>query len=120
MTPNAVSVRRVEKPWGYELHWALTDRYCGKVLVVHAGEQLSLQYHERKDETLFLQQGRAEVRIGASLDVLEAAVVEAGTAFHVPPGTIHHVRALEECVFLEASTPELDDVVRLEDRYGRA
>ena len=118
--PNAVSVQRVEKPWGYELHWALTDRYCGKVLVVHAGEDMSVQYHERKDETLYLHAGRAEVGIGASPDALEQLVVDAGTSLHVPPGTVHHIRALEECIFLEVSTPELDDVVRLEDRYGRA
>lgn len=113
-------VRRVEKPWGHELHWALTGRYCGKVLAVRAGEELSLQLHERKEETLYLHEGRAEVQIGPSPDRLERDVVLPGTALHVTPGTVHRIRALEDCLFLEASTPDLDDVVRLDDRYGRA
>lgn len=113
-------VRRVEKPWGYEIHYALTDRYCGKVLFVRAGEELSLQYHEEKDETIYLQSGRAEVTVGESVDALEVVEAGPGDAFHVPPGTIHRLRALEDSTFLEVSTPELDDVVRLEDRYGRS
>ena len=108
-------VRRVEKPWGYELWWALTERYCGKVLFVKAGEELSLQYHERKEETLYLQSGRAEVRLGDA-----ELAIGPGEAFHVAPGTVHRIRALEDSLLLEVSTPEVDDVVRLEDRYGRS
>jgi mannose-6-phosphate isomerase-like protein (cupin superfamily) len=107
-------VTRVEKPWGYELWFALTDRYCGKILFVKAGEELSLQYHERKDETLFVQSGRVEMRLG---DAAEEA--GPGRAFHVAPGTVHRIRALEDAFVLEVSTPEVDDIVRLEDQYGR-
>jgi mannose-6-phosphate isomerase-like protein (cupin superfamily) len=113
-------VRRVDKPWGYEIHYALTDRYCGKILFVRAGEELSLQYHEVKDETLYLQAGRAEIVVGENVDALEVLPAEPGDAYRVRPGTIHRLRALEDSTFLEVSTPELDDVVRLEDRYGRA
>jgi mannose-6-phosphate isomerase-like protein (cupin superfamily) len=114
------SVRLVEKPWGHELIWALTDRYCGKLLLVREDHALSLQLHERKDETLYLQSGLAEIEIGESADALDTALVSPGAAFRLQAGTVHRVRALEDCVFLEVSTPELDDVVRLEDRYGRA
>jgi mannose-6-phosphate isomerase len=109
------NVKRVEKPWGYELWYALTDRYCGKILFVKAGEELSLQYHERKEETLYVQSGRVEMRLGDSTE--EAGP---GSAFHVVPGTIHRIRALDDAFLLEVSTPEVDDVVRLEDQYGRA
>jgi mannose-6-phosphate isomerase len=112
-------VTKVEKPWGYELIWALSDHYCGKVLFVRAGEALSLQYHERKDETIHLQSGSAEVEIGNAQDSTTVEVVSAGRSFRITPGTIHRLRALEDSVFLEVSTPHLDDVVRLEDRYGR-
>jgi mannose-6-phosphate isomerase-like protein (cupin superfamily) len=118
-TPYRSEVCRVEKPWGYEIHWALGERYCGKVLAVRAGEEMSLQYHERKEETLHLHEGRARIRVGPSVDELAESVLEAGMSLHLPPGTVHHIRALEDCIFLEVSTPELDDVVRLEDRYGR-
>lgn len=120
MTPYDQIVRRIEKPWGHELHFALTDCYCGKVLFVRAGESLSLQYHEVKDETLYLQSGRAAVTLGASPGTVEVVEAEPGAAFHVTPGTIHRVTAIEDSTFLEVSTPELEDVVRLEDRYGRA
>jgi mannose-6-phosphate isomerase len=112
-------VRRVEKPWGYELIWALSDDYCGKVLFVRAGEALSLQYHEQKDETIHLQSGRAEVEIGTAPDSTTVEAIEAGRSFRITPGTVHRLRALEDSLFLEVSTPHLDDVVRLEDRYGR-
>jgi mannose-6-phosphate isomerase-like protein (cupin superfamily) len=115
-----VPVRRVEKPWGYELHWALTDRYCGKILFVRAGEELSLQYHERKDETLYLSEGLADAVIGPKDGPVETVRLEPGAALHVPPQTVHRLIAVEDSTFLEGSTPELDDVVRLEDRYGRA
>jgi mannose-6-phosphate isomerase len=112
-------VRRVEKPWGHELIYAVTDRYCGKLLFVREGEMLSLQLHERKDETIFLQSGRAVVEIAGSGEPLRNEEVEPGRAFRIEPGTIHRLRALEDSLFLEVSTPDLDDVVRLEDRYGR-
>jgi mannose-6-phosphate isomerase-like protein (cupin superfamily) len=115
-----VEVARVEKPWGYELHWALTDRYCGKVLVVRAGEQLSLQYHEVKDETIYVQEGSVEIEIGQRDGLLSSEVAGPGRSFHLPPGTVHRIRALEDATLLEVSTPHLDDVVRLDDRYGRA
>jgi mannose-6-phosphate isomerase-like protein (cupin superfamily) len=116
---GADPVRRIEKPWGYELQYALTDRYCGKILFVRAGEELSLQYHEAKDETLYLQSGLAEVVLGDRPDALRTVQAVPGDAFHLRPRTIHRLRALEDSTFLEVSTPELDDVVRLEDRYGR-
>jgi mannose-6-phosphate isomerase len=112
-------VTKVEKPWGYELIWALSDDYCGKVLFVRAGEALSLQYHKRKDETIHLQSGSAEVEIGNAAGATTVEVVSAGRSFRITPGTIHRLRALEDSLFLEVSTPHLEDVVRLEDRYGR-
>ena len=113
-------VRRVEKPWGYELIWALTDRYCGKVLFVKAGGALSLQFHTEKEESWLVQSGRVLLELGDTGDaVLQQEIVEAGAAFHFPTGTVHRVKALEDTTILEVSTPQLDDVVRLEDLYGR-
>ena len=114
------SVRRVEKPWGYEIHHAVTDVYCGKVLFVRTGETLSLQYHDTKDETIYLHAGRAEITIGEAGGELTVEEIGPGRSFHLPPGTVHRLRALEDSTFLETSTPQLEDVVRLEDRYGRA
>jgi mannose-6-phosphate isomerase len=116
----AFEPRRVEKPWGYELIWADSDRYAGKELFVREGEALSLQLHERKDETIYVQRGRVEFQIGPREDALATEVVGPGTAFRLRPGTVHRMRALEDSLLLEVSTPDLDDVVRLEDRYGRA
>jgi mannose-6-phosphate isomerase len=116
----AVDVKRVDKPWGYELVYASTDRYSGKVIFIRAGEQLSLQFHREKDETIYVQSGRVEFEIGDPGKPVDREVVASGRAFHLPPGTVHRLRALEDTVILEASTPQLDDVVRLEDRYGRA
>jgi mannose-6-phosphate isomerase-like protein (cupin superfamily) len=110
---------RVEKPWGYELIWARTDHYVGKILHINAGESLSLQYHEVKDETIFLFTGTMRFWAGSSMDDLEEVHLEAGEAFRVTPYTIHRMQAITDCDVLEASTPYLDDVVRLEDRYGR-
>jgi mannose-6-phosphate isomerase-like protein (cupin superfamily) len=116
----AREVKKVEKPWGYELIWALTDVYCGKVLFVKAGHSLSLQFHREKDESWLLQSGRVKLELGEVGDsVLKAEVVGAGVAFHYAPGTVHRVTALEDTTILEVSTPQLDDVVRLEDAYGR-
>jgi mannose-6-phosphate isomerase len=116
----AFDVRRVEKPWGYELIWALTDVYCGKVLFVKAGHALSLQFHREKDESWLVQSGRVKLELGdVGQSVLLEEVVGAGAAFHYKPGTVHRVTALEDATILEVSTPHLDDVVRLEDAYGR-
>jgi mannose-6-phosphate isomerase len=113
-------VRKVEKPWGHELIWALTDVYCGKVLFVRAGQSLSLQFHREKDESWLVQSGRAKLELGeAGETVLKEEVVGAGAAFHYAPGTVHRVTAIEDTTILEVSTPHLDDVVRLEDAYGR-
>ena len=115
-----VDPRRVEKPWGWELIWAETGRYVGKILFVAVGQSLSLQYHERKDESWYVQSGRARLELGSSgAAVLNEVVIGPGEAFHYPPGTVHRVTALEDTTILEVSTPDLDDVVRLADAYGR-
>ena len=116
----AFDVRKVEKPWGYELIWAVTDIYVGKVLFVKAGHSLSLQFHRQKDESWLIQSGRAKLELGeVGESVLKEVVIAAGAAFHYPPGTVHRVTAIEDTTILEVSTPHLDDVVRLEDAYGR-
>jgi mannose-6-phosphate isomerase len=116
----AFDISRVDKPWGYELIWALTDRYCGKVLFVRAGESLSLQFHREKDEWWYVLEGRAALELGApGQTVLNSEIVGPGAAFHFEPGTVHRVTAVEDTRILEVSTPQLEDVVRLEDRYGR-
>jgi mannose-6-phosphate isomerase len=117
----AFEPRRVEKPWGYELIWALTDAYCGKLLFVRAGHSLSLQFHRQKDEAWYIQSGRVKLELGqVGEGILSEEVVSAGASFRYPPGTVHRVTAMEDTMILEVSTPQLDDVVRLEDRYGRA
>ena len=116
----AFDVRKVEKPWGYELIWAHTDTYVGKVLFVKAGHALSLQFHREKDEAWLVQSGRAKLELGEVGDsVLNEEVIGPGSAFHYVPGTVHRVTALEDTTILEVSTSHLDDVVRLEDAYGR-
>jgi len=112
-------VVRVDKPWGYELLWARTAQYVGKVIHVNAGHALSLQYHRVKTETVYLASGkvRYEIKDGETLRTLE---LQPGDRLHIPPGTVHRVTAIEDADIFEVSTPELDDVVRLEDRYGRA
>jgi mannose-6-phosphate isomerase len=120
LDPWSVEVRKVEKPWGHELIWALTDTYCGKVLFVKAGHSLSLQFHREKEESWLVQSGRAKLELGdAGQGALAEEVVGSGFAFHYRPGTVHRVTALEDTTILEVSTPQLDDVVRLEDAYGR-
>jgi mannose-6-phosphate isomerase len=113
--------RRVEKPWGYEIWWARTDRYVGKILHVKQGESLSLQYHQVKEETIRVQSGRLlfETRPAGEEGELQRLEMNPGDVFHVTPGTVHRMTGLTDCDILEVSTPELDDVVRLEDRYGR-
>lgn len=115
---GTTGVTRVDKPWGYELHWAKTERYVGKVLHVNAGHALSLQYHNRKDETIYLYAGRMLFEVEHD-GRLVAREMRPGDTFHVTPRTVHRMTAIEDCDILEVSTPELDDVVRLEDRYGR-
>jgi mannose-6-phosphate isomerase len=111
-------VNRVPKPWGYELIFAKTERYVGKILHVDRGEILSLQYHEIKEETLFVLAGELKLTIEVDGDRRELTL-QAGQAFHIAPRTIHRMEAIEDTDVAEVSTPELDDVVRLEDRYGR-
>jgi len=113
-------LKRVEKPWGHEIWWAQTDCYAGKLLVVEAGHALSLQYHREKDETSYLLSGRLRLVQGATAEMLSEREVESGQAWRNEPGTVHSIEALEDSVVLEVSTPHLDDVVRLEDRYGRS
>ena len=118
------AVHRIEKPWGYELVFAHTDRYVGKILHVNPGEALSLQYHERKDETLYLAAGSVELQVeenGTGADGgLVSRWLQLGEAYHIPTLTRHRmVAGPDGCDLVEVSTPELDDVVRLEDRYGR-
>jgi mannose-6-phosphate isomerase len=113
-------VRRVDKPWGYEIIWALTDRYCGKVLHINAGQALSVQYHERKDETVYLLAGEMKYWVRPDGEgELRDMRLRVGDAFRITPGTVHYMEAVTDCDVLEASTPELDDVVRIKDRYGR-
>ena len=113
------TARFVDKPWGHEEIFAHSDRYVGKILAINAGEALSLQYHERKEETLRVLEGTVQFFAGERADDLEEHVLEAGSVFHVPPGCLHRMVAVTNCRLLEVSTPEIDDVVRLEDRYGR-
>jgi mannose-6-phosphate isomerase-like protein (cupin superfamily) len=117
--PHRTSARRVDKPWGWELVWAETDAYVGKLLFVRAGESLSLQYHERKDESWLVREGRATLELGEPGGELDSTEIAPGDTFHFRPGTVHRVTALEDTLVVEVSTPELDDVVRLEDAYGR-
>jgi len=116
----AFEPRRIDKPWGYELIWAVSDLYAGKILFVRAGHSLSLQFHREKDESWYVQEGRAEIEAGEPGNaVLSSEIVTAGAALRYPPGTVHRITALEDTCVLEVSTPHLDDVVRLEDSYGR-
>jgi mannose-6-phosphate isomerase-like protein (cupin superfamily) len=117
--PYAFEPRRVEKPWGWELIWAEADTYVGKLLYVRAGQALSLQYHREKDESWLVREGRAALELGELGGELETVEITAGDAFRYRPGTVHRVTALEDTLIIEVSTRHLDDVVRLEDRYGR-
>jgi mannose-6-phosphate isomerase len=111
---------RVDKPWGYEIRWAVTGRYIGKILHVNKGQALSLQYHERKDEWLLVSEGAVDMEIGPLEGRLEKVRMGKGDSVHIPPRTRHRVTAVEAADIFEVSTAEIDDVVRLEDRYGRA
>jgi mannose-6-phosphate isomerase-like protein (cupin superfamily) len=111
-------MRRVTKPWGYEIVWAETDRYVGKILHITAGQKLSRQYHVKKDETFLVESGEMDLEIGEG-DAREVRRMKARDAFHCPPRTVHRMVAVTDVDVIEVSTPELDDVVRLEDAYGR-
>jgi mannose-6-phosphate isomerase len=113
-----VKIVRVPKPWGHETIWAQTDRYVGKILHIDAGQELSVQYHHKKDETVYLLSGEIvyNVRQGEQLEDVRLKV---GESFRITPGTVHQMIAVTDCDVLEVSTPELDDVVRLSDKYGR-
>lgn len=111
-------MRRVDKPWGYELVWAETARYVGKVLHIKAGQCLSRQYHRVKEETFMVQQGEMDLEIGP-VGSMETRRMKAGDVFHVVPGTVHRMVGVGDVDVVEVSTPELDDVIRLEDVYGR-
>jgi mannose-6-phosphate isomerase-like protein (cupin superfamily) len=111
-------MRRVDKPWGYEIVWAETSRYVGKILHIRAGASLSRQYHVRKDETFLLQTGEMDLEVGQGPDA-RTLRMRPRDSFHCPPGTIHRMVAVTDVDVVEVSTPELDDVVRLEDAYGR-
>lgn len=114
------AVTRVDKPWGHEELFALVDgKFCGKAIHVNAGHSLSLQYHEQKEETISVQSGLLKVEIGLHEDALEEFELEPGESIHLKPLTRHRVTAIVDTVMLEASTTQLTDVVRLEDRYGR-
>jgi len=113
------SARRVDKPWGHELIWARTDAYVGKVLVIEAGKRLSLQRHEVKDETIYVAVGRLKLYLEDSAGILRTEELGPGEHRHVPTGRIHRYEAIERCELFEVSTPELDDVIRLEDDFGR-
>ena len=114
-----VTTLLVDKPWGHEVIWADTELYVGKILHVNAGEALSLQYHREKDETLYVLSGYVRLEAGPSPGDLEAVELRAGDAMRLRPGTVHRMEALEDSDVLEASTPHLEDLVRLDDRYGR-
>jgi mannose-6-phosphate isomerase len=117
----AFEPRHIEKPWGWELIWAEADAYVGKVLFIRAGHSLSLQFHREKDESWYVESGRATLELGdVGEAVLNSEIIGPGACFRYRPGTVHRVTALEDTTILEVSTPHLDDVVRLEDAYGRA
>ena len=123
--PDPPTVRRaeetiVEKPWGYEIRWAVTDRYLGKILHVQQGEALSLQYHERKDECLLVSNGSIDIELGGADGNLQKVRMRSGDTVHLTPGTRHRITAVEDADIFEVSTSEIEDVIRLEDRYGRA
>ena len=120
MSPVQVTKPRVAaKPWGREIIYAESDRFAGKILEVKKGQRLSLQYHKQKHETMYVQRGALRLTVGTSSEALEELELRPGDVIDLPPGTIHRLEALEDSEILEASSPELDDVVRLEDDYHR-
>ena len=119
MTAEEGPATRVEKPWGHELIWAHTDRYVGKILVIETGKRLSLQRHEIKDETILVMSGRLRLTLEDDAGVIVQEELGPGGHRRVPTGRIHRYEAIERCELIEVSTPELDDVIRLEDDFGR-
>lgn len=113
------SIQRVEKPWGYELIWAKTKDYVGKILHINKGGKLSLQYHKIKEETIYVATGKMLFVFENEKGELEEILMNAGEAHHIPTGKKHRMIGVEDCDIFEVSTPHLDDVVRLEDSYGR-
>jgi len=116
-----VNVVRVPKPWGHETIWAHAERYVGKILHINAGHELSVQYHNKKDETVHLLSGEIVYRVqkNANDDALDDVQLKVGESFRITPGTVHQMVAVTDCDVLEVSTPEVDDIVRLSDKYGR-
>jgi mannose-6-phosphate isomerase len=115
-----VPITRVTKPWGYEMIWAHSERYTGKIIHINAGHELSVQYHNKKDETVYLLSGQIVYRVQRNGDeVLDDVRLQVGESFRVIPGTIHQMVAVTDCEVLEVSTPEVNDIVRLSDKYGR-
>jgi mannose-6-phosphate isomerase-like protein (cupin superfamily) len=117
--PEGAAAGRVEKPWGYELRWAVTDRYLGKILHINRGQALSLQYHERKDECILVARGELELELDDEQGRLRSRRLREGDSVRILPGRRHRMTAIEDTDVFEVSTPEIEDVVRLEDRYGR-
>jgi quercetin dioxygenase-like cupin family protein len=113
-----VDIKHVPKPWGHETIWAHTDRYVGKILHIKAGESLSVQYHNVKDETIYLLSGTMKYWVDTDGELRDVQLKQ-GDAFRITPKTVHYMEAVTDCDVLEASTPELDDVIRIKDRYGR-
>ena len=117
--PGAIETRLVDKPWGSELIWALTGRYCGKLITIETGRRLSLQYHEQKDEAIFVTSGRLRLLLENERGEDEVTVLGPGESVHVPVGRRHRYEAIERVELVEVSTPELGDVIRIEDDFGR-
>jgi mannose-6-phosphate isomerase len=117
--PTGDEGRRVDKPWGHELIWTHTERYVGKVIVIETGRRLSLQRHEVKDESILVRAGRLRLFLEDDDGVIREAELGPGDHRRIPTGRIHRFEAIERCELIEVSTPELDDVIRLEDDFGR-
>ncbi|MEP7345463.1 MAG: cupin domain-containing protein [Gemmatimonadaceae bacterium] len=113
-----VDIRHVPKPWGHETIWAHTDRYVGKILHINAGHSLSVQYHNVKDETIYLLSGTMKYWVDTDGELRDVHLKQ-GEAFRITPGTVHYMESVTDCDVLETSTPELDDVIRIKDKYGR-
>jgi quercetin dioxygenase-like cupin family protein len=119
MLKSEKNLPRVEKPWGYETIWAKTDKYVGKILRIHKNHKLSLQFHRFKEETILIKSGKMNFLFENDAGVIEEIIMSSGDIHHIPAGRKHRMIAIEDCEVVEVSTPELDDVVRLEDGYGR-
>ncbi|MGK5087820.1 cupin domain-containing protein [Bdellovibrionota bacterium FG-2] len=113
------TIQKITKPWGHELIWAKTNAYAGKILHINKGERLSLQYHREKFETILVYSGKMNFVFENDAGILQDIILDAGEAYHIPRGRKHRMIALETCEVFEVSTPQLDDVVRIEDSYGR-